>query len=246
MRTALFNGMSMKLLTTANAKTIHGESLGILTGILYLSPETSAKLCPYASEECKALCLVNSGRAEIFPMVNKARARKTLEFLSDRSAFVETLRKDIQALERKAQRENMRAAVRLNGTSDILWEKLTPLMEEFPAVQFYDYTKVPLKYRATRNNYHLTFSFSGHNWMECESALAHGTNVAMVFDKLPKAHRGYRVIDGTIHDVRFLDGAQGVIVGLCAKGKRARTAAKAGSAFIVKADPQEAKHNDND
>ena len=61
-----------------------------------------------------------------------------------------------------------------NGTSD-----LSPLvfkyqgkniLEWFPNVQFYDYTKVPSRYRllSKYKNYDLTFSFDGHNWDKCE------------------------------------------------------------------------------
>lgn len=223
----------MKLLTTGDAKTSLGESLSVLTGILYLSPETSNKLCPYASAQCKELCLVNSGRAEIFPAVNQARQRKTLWFLNDRSSFIAQLKKDISALSRRANKRGMRAAVRLNGTSDIIWERLIDF-DEFPEVQFYDYTKIPLQFRRPSHNYHLTFSFSGTNLKACQEALAAGFNVAMVFAKqIPESFSGVEVIDGSLHDVRFLDGKSGVIIGLCAKGKKARDAAKRGSEFII-------------
>jgi hypothetical protein len=36
-------------------------------------------------------------------------------------------------------------------------------------------------------------------------------------DKLPETWNGYKVIDGTKHDLRFLD-EKGVVVGLLAKG----------------------------
>jgi len=55
-----------------------------------------------------------------------------------------------------------------------------------------------------------------------------GYNVAIVFNELPAVYNGYRVIDGTETDLRFLD-EQGVIVGLLAKGK----AKKDISGFVV-------------
>ena len=227
----------MKLLTVGDAKTTKGEELGILTGILYLNPAVkTSTLCPYASEECKALCLVSSGRAEIYPMVMQARSRKSTEFLSNRSAFIDQLRLDIKVIARRAKRKGMVPAIRLNGTSDILWERLSGLLEEFPEIQFYDYTKVPLKYRRMPANYHLTFSFSGHNWEDCIDAIAQGVNVAIVFSgAIPSTYKGLEVVDGTTHDVRFLDSIRGGVVGLCAKGSKARKAEKQGSAFIVKA-----------
>jgi hypothetical protein len=222
----------MKLLTVGNAKTKRGESLGVLTGILHLNPATTNKLCPYASTECKALCLVNSGRSEILPMINEARTRKTLSFLENKQAFVNQLKKDFRALIKRAKKLGLKPAVRLNGTSDILWERFIDFAE-FPEIQFYDYTKIPVRFRKLAPNYHLTFSFSGRNWEECEKALNAGFNVAIVFDALPTRYKQYPVLDGTDHDVRFLDAHQGAIVGLIPKGKRAKTAAKEGSAFIV-------------
>lgn len=225
----------MKLLTVGDAKTSKGESLNVLTGILYLNPAVANKLCPFASNECRELCLVNSGRAEIFPAVMDARTRKTEQFLTDRKAFIDQLTKDIKALERSAKRKGMKAAVRLNGTSDILWERLIDF-SAFPDVQFYDYTKIPLNHRKLSSNYHLTFSFSGTNAKACSEALAAGFNVAVVFPKdIPTEYNGRKVIDGTKHDVRFLDGMQGLYIGLCAKGRRAKKAAKAGSKFFAKA-----------
>lgn len=223
-----------KLLTIGNAKTVKGEELGILTGILYLNPAVTDKLCPFASSHCRELCLVQAGRAEFIPAIMVARTRKTNEFLNNRAAFIDTLKSDIRKLERKAQRKGMKAAVRLNGTSDILWERFIDFAE-FPNVQFYDYTKIPLRHRRRAANYHLTFSFSGTNAIECSNALAQGVNVAMVFAKsIPSEYQGHKVIDGTTHDVRFMDNRHGVIVGLCAKGRKAKLAAKNGSPFIVK------------
>jgi hypothetical protein len=46
-----------------------------------------------------------------------------------------------------------------------------------------------------------------------------GFNVSKVFRKeLPETYLGHKVIDGTLHDMRFLDD-WGVIVGLVAKGQ---------------------------
>jgi hypothetical protein len=92
----------------------------------------------------------------------------------------------------------------------------------FPEVQFYDYTKHPKPWLRTLPNYHLTFSHSGHNVADCLEALQHGINVAVVFstrrgEPLPETWNGSPVIDGDLHDCRFLDSA-GVVVGLRAKG----------------------------
>ena len=144
----------------------------------------------------------------------------------------------------------MRCAIRLNGTSDIPFEKLAGtagrlnLMQRFPAVDFYDYTKNPQRAIAWAkgempDNYHVTFSRSECNEEACDKVLAAGGNVAMVFstkkgDALPTAHcmtkRGVPIIDGDITDIRFAD-PKGVIVGLRAKG----AARKDKSGFVIRA-----------
>lgn len=211
----------MKLLSVEqDAKTKKGSKKGFLTGILYLAPATEASpvnLCPMASAECREACLYGSGMAAVFPSVKRARIEKTLWFLRDQKSFLETLRADIRELMKSATAREMIPAVRLNGTSDI--PKLALAMaKEFPEVQFYDYTKLPGSWKRLMPNYHLTFSFSGENLDSCLAALAHGVNVAVVFDQvIPSVWRGFQVINGDESDLRFLD-PQGVVVGLKAKG----------------------------
>jgi len=106
---------------------------------------------------------------------------------------------------------------RLNGTSDLAWEK-TGIFDEFPSVQFYDYTKVLGRKVAGIKNYHLTFSAADGNDADVAKALSAGMNVAMVFDKLPSEYMGREVINADDTDLRFLD-PKNVIAGLKAKGR---------------------------
>jgi hypothetical protein len=114
--------------------------------------------------------------------------------------------------------------VRLNGTSDIVWENEHPeLFAMFcHSIQFYDYTKL-VKRKHRFDNYHLTASYSEANAKYAASVLASPLNWAVVFDTkkgepLPKRFHGRRVIDGDLYDLRFLD-PEGVVVGLRAKGR---------------------------
>ena len=215
----------MKLLSVnADAKTIKGKKQGYLTGILYLAPSdiSGVNVCAKATDGCKSGCLFTAGRAGMFPKINEARIRKTHLLFADRQAFLMQLRKDINELLRKAERESMIPCVRLNGTSDLPWLALT-LAEEYPTVQFYDYTKLPKAYTRIRPNYHLTFSHSESNLDDCLDSLRHGVNVAVVFDTkrkrvLPETWHGFTVTDGDVSDLRFND-AIGVVIGLRAKGK---------------------------
>lgn len=226
----------MKLLSVStDAKTVKGEKQGVLTGILYLAPHTVSgyQVCPSATPGCAAACLYTAGRAKMFNKIQQARIRKTVEFFTNRKAFLAQIVKDIEALERKADRANMVAAVRLNGTSDIAWEKFSVerngvtyrnIMAAFPYVEFYDYTKVlGRKLALQTHNYHLTYSLSESNDVNAVKALAEGYNVAVVMnlkrnDPKPDTWGGFPVVDGDLSDVRFNDPKGGHIVALHAKG----------------------------
>jgi len=208
-----------------NAKTVKGQKRGYLTGILYLAPGRLSGLvnvCPHASAACDVLCLYYAGRGA-FNSVQQARTAKTVFYVKDRETFLSTLKENVAAVIRKAKSKGMRATVRLNGTSDIGWERYT-VIQAFKTTRFYDYTKNAKRMHAfldgkLPSNYSLTFSRSEANEAECLAILARKGNVAVVFRKtLPKTWQGYRVIDGDKNDLRFLD-PKGVVVGLKAKGK---------------------------
>lgn len=213
----------MKLLTVGNTKTVKGESLGYMTFIMHLAPSTLSgyNTCPMASVGCALACLNTSGRGR-FASIQEARIRKTIWFFENRKTFMVQLVKDIQAAIRKANREGFVPTFRLNGTSDIRWETVPVdgfrnIMEMFPTVQFYDYTKLTNR-RNIPANYHLTFSRSEMNEADAVRMLSMGMNVAVVFDVLPETWAGVKVIDGTETDLRFLD-EKNVVVGLVAKGE---------------------------
>lgn len=196
-----------------------------MTGILYLAPGKLSGLinvCPHASAACDALCLYYAGRGA-FNSVQKARTAKTIFYVKDRESFLATLKENVASVIRKAKAKNMRATVRLNGTSDIGWERYG-IIQAFNKTQFYDYTKNVQRMHAfldgkLPSNYSITFSRSETNEAQCLEVLKRGGNVAVVFRKqLPTHWNGFPVINGDENDLRFLD-PKGVVVGLKAKGK---------------------------
>lgn len=221
----------MVLSVQADAKTIKGAKRGYLSGILYLAPTnlSGIDVCPMASEGCKASCLFSAGRGR-FQSVTRARMVKTLAYHFDRARFADTVKKSIRSLLVKAKNKRMVPVVRLNGTSDILFERLTDIIQSFPDVTFYDYSKVTKRlFWDIPANYHLTFSLSESNESDAKFALSKGYNVAAVFRKdIPESMWGYPVISGDQDDLRFLD-PKGVIVGLKAKG----AAKKDQSGFVI-------------
>jgi hypothetical protein len=215
----------MKLLSTANPKIQKGAKLGYLSFILHLAPAdlSGKETCPKRTAGCTAACLNTAGRGGMFKrgentnMIQEARIRKTKMFFEDREAFMAQLEKDIKLGIKQAAKLGLTPVFRLNGTSDLAWEKYG-IIEKFPGVQFYDYTKVLGRKVAHLPNYHLTFSAADGNDSDVQKAVAQGMNVAAVFDKLPAEYMGRPVINADDTDLRFLD-PKGVIAGLKAKGR---------------------------
>jgi hypothetical protein len=222
----------MKLLSTGNPKLLKGQKLGYLSFVLHLAPAdiSGKEVCPKRTAGCTAACLNTAGRGGMFKkgettnVIQQARLRKTKMFFENRDQFMKDLYHDILKGIKQAERLGLTPAFRLNGTSDLAWEKYTVgttdmnLFQLFPNVQFYDYTKVLGRKVSHLPNYHLTFSKADGNDMDVRIAASKGMNVAAVFKEMPETYIGRKVIDGDETDLRFLD-EKGVIVGLKAKGK---------------------------
>ena len=199
------------------------------TYAIYLAPSNLSgfNVCSHSTKECRMGCLNTSGRAgiEIFSgatMISNARIKKTKLFFEDTAFFMQWLIAEIKVYQIKAKRDNYFFSVRLNATSDINWQNIyvegQNIFNIFPDVNFYDYTKNPMKFENKPSNYHLTFSYTGRNWNACKALLKNGYNIAMVFKvkheiELPKIYEGYAVINGDLTDYRIAD-AKGIIVGL--------------------------------
>ena len=222
--------MAVKLLTTSNTKIRKGEKLGFSTFGIHLAPSNLSgfNTCKDASAGCAAACLNTAGMG-VYSTVQNARIAKTRLFFSDKSAFMVQLVKEIIAAVKKANKNGMQAAFRLNLTSDLPWEKIRHdgknIFELFPSVQFYDYTATLSRMSAFLAgempvNYHLTFSRKENTPAAIvESVLSSGGNVAVVFRKsLPARAFGADVVNGDETDARFLDG-KGKVVGLVEKGR---------------------------
>ena len=221
-----------KLLSTANPKIQKGTKEGYLSFILHLAPAdlSGKEVCPKRTAGCTAACLNTAGRGGMFRKgentntIQKARIRKTKYFFEDRAGFMEDLVTDIMKAVNYARRKGLVPVFRLNGTSDLAWEKYsTPygaenIFEQFPTLQFYDYTKILGRKTKDIPNYHLTFSAADGNDSDVARAIEQGMNVAVVFDKLPETYMGKTVFNADDTDLRFLD-PKGVVLGLKAKGR---------------------------
>ena len=228
------------LLTTGNPKIEKGLEFGYLPFILHLAPAdlSGFETCPKRTIGCSAACLNTAGRGGMFKRgestntIQQARIRKTRYFFTDRAAFLADLVKDIERAIVKAKRLGLVPVFRLNGTSDLSWEKYSVIRKNesfpniflaFPDVQFYDYTKILGRKIQAIPNYHLTFSAADGNDRDVNKAITQGYNVAVVFgikktDPLPGKYLDLPVFNGDDSDLRFLDPSN-VIVGLYAKGR---------------------------
>jgi hypothetical protein len=197
---------------------------------------------------CSTVCnLWFSGRIR-YESVRQTMVRRTRMLFERPAEFYAALDRDLGRVDRRAAREGKVAYVRLNVASDLDWMRV---IEKWGRIRFYDYTKI--KSRADLAaagklpaNYWLTPSWSER--MHVNSARAYlrkGLNVSVVFDteyvpnwgkvgKLPKRWKGYRVIDGDVHDLRHRDyDGEGNVIGLRFKGGRKLMAHAMAKGFVV-------------
>ena len=228
---------------STNAKTVKGEKLGYLTGVLYLAPAmlSGYQVCAMASTaQCEDACLNRAGLGGVYTSIQKARIAKTKRFFEQREEFMSDIVYSIRRLiklSRKQRRDKRgrfakpyQVLVRLNGTSDIRWELIPVtidgieyrnLMEAFPELQFYDYTKIANR-KNLPENYDLTFSYSGVKAYLPQVAKAQKAlmRIAVVFrheKNIPDSFMGMECIGGDNSDVRHIE-QQNVVVALYAKG----------------------------
>jgi hypothetical protein len=232
-----------QLFTTNNTKIIKGMKKGVLTGILHMLPDRQVKdflkdatiptVCPTAKiAGCFKDCLVFSGRGNMSP-VFYSRLRKTLFYLQYKKEFIKLVDKEISRLLRKAEREGLELAIRINGTSDIpVLKELKEILLKYANVKFYDYTKNPKSIKKLHSlsneitNYHLTFSYTKEPLFEplIEKATKYNSNIAIVFQneeqvnylidnkkKLKLFDRVYNIINGDKTDLRYKDKNNSIV-----------------------------------
>ena len=258
----------------ANAKTVKGQKVGFMTAILYLAPYKASgfNICPMAElAGCWKGCLntaghggMSKGNKRFNPhgidlpdnAVQRARIERTQLYMNDRVEFFRRLYQEIHAFLRKAERKGLTPVIRLNGTSDILWEKIpVPVSDNkrgihcifenifavFPEIQFYDYTKIAKRmYREMPSNYYLALSYSeaspvyaercwkAHAETNCSGVIVYRDKDAISQARMFAEESKKRFVDGDANDLRFLD-PKGAIVALKAKG----TARKDYSGFVI-------------
>jgi hypothetical protein len=217
-----------QLLSPFNEKTPKGEEEGFLTALMYLAPHTLAggkSVCPHSTPACRAGCLYSAGRG-VMPRVEAARLRRTRWYLEDRDGFFDQLVGELVSMQEVAVKHGLKLAIRLNGTSDILWEREKlddgkTLFDLFPDATFYDYTRTPAAHRKVPENWRLTFSLADDPLERAMEHLRAGRSVAVVAPEAEKewvngwievGEHVVTVVDGDEHDLRFLDPAPALVL----------------------------------
>lgn len=223
------NGSNPKIVKSNEAK------LGYYTSIMHLAPAklSGYEVCPGRSSGCTKACLHTSGAKHYQKIKDKYRINKTKFLFESPDAFEIVLNYELENHIKKSKKLRLKPSIRLNGTSDIIWEKKFPnIFDKFSKCQFYDYTKIVKRLNPKWDlpkNYYLIFSMSEtvRNQNECKKAINWGHNIAVVFQgygwsrygtPFPDYYLDLPIIDGDKHDLRFLD-AKNSVVGLRAKGK---------------------------
>ena len=157
---------------------------------------------------CIKTCLAFKGLAKVYPSVIKSRKAKSEYFVNDTDTFIKQLIREIKNQEKRALKKNKNPVVRLNGFTDIDYEKFG-IFKLFPNVQFYDYSADYERVLNNNNpNLHYTFSYKGNNLKECIELLKNDVSIAVIDIPENQFFNDYEVehIDGDKHDFRFKHG----------------------------------------
>lgn len=182
-------------------RAVHFESYLIN---LLPAKQSGINMCMCATAACAATCLHTSGNVGALVDKTLARLRKSWFVTLDRKeAFrqianrILSKKKKIDEFNNKSYKEYKQLAIRLNGTSDLVWRVLKGesgknIFEMFPDVIFYDYSKRPSEMEAFAKgefpngekfppNYHMTLSYGGKEKPYHRSTLSSGENLAVPF-----------------------------------------------------------------
>ena len=125
-----------RIFSSDSAKAAKATGYGYLNAIQYMAPHKTGghgNLCSHASPECIALCLGKySGQAAMVAdlengsnSVRKSRANKARLFMTERRGYLNQVALSIIAVDRKARAEGLTPCVRLNGSTDIAFERIS-------------------------------------------------------------------------------------------------------------------------
>ena len=214
-------GVSYLGAVAQSAKLRHSLYHKVSTYGIYLASANLSgfNVCPN-SEYCKDNCLNGSGHNRLDRIskkgyIDRSRIIKTRLFFANREVFMRIMIHEIEKERKKAEKNGTFFSIRLNCTSDINPIAFTlegkNILEIFPDVQFYDYTKVPSRIAVAEkySNYDITWSIDGSekNREIGLEFLKNGGRVAVVYGEndMLKTWYGYECGNGDETDYRPSD-----------------------------------------
>ena len=213
------------------------------TKILYLQPAGKVSLrtiCDGAvAAGCEGPCLISSGQLGM-STGQRAATKRTIILLLAPAVFEQSVLREIDKAEKRAEKTGIPALFRLNGTSDI---DFSSIIRQRPRSDFYDYSKVLSRLRKnTLSNYHITFSgsmYSKQSKAALAKAVARNHTIAVAYNTKLIASDNITIpkhlADFDDSDLRPLDSA-GTIGALKRKGSnKLERAAEGYKSFFVTA-----------
>lgn len=183
-----------------------GKRVEFESFILNLLPASQSGLnvCICATGDCARHCLHTAGNVGALADKTISRARKTWMLFFDPKEAFRQIANQIRRRKEKIDEDNAKSgsefkqmAVRLNGTSDVIWRAVKSpsgetLFDLFPDVIFYDYVKHAFEMdnfmrkldqegKPFPKNYHMTFSYGGKWNRSHDGVLKGGHNVTVPF-----------------------------------------------------------------
>lgn len=193
-----------QLLSTEIEKLKKGDGTELVMLALAPAELSGYNVCPHSTAGCREHCVAYSGNGK-YPAVTRARIARTTFLVEHPESFLSLFCHLLDAKLAKGA-----VAVRLNGFSDIRWERVLPVWfwERYRDVQFYDYTKHTSVSRPPSTvpaNYKLTYSVTERTSATVlERELSVGRNAAMVVSV-----KGGLLRDGSL---RPLPDVPGIVV----------------------------------
>ena len=193
------SGHRLPILSTSYKFQLSTDSSYVTAGI-YLAPHKmsglSKSLCPW-TKTCHKSCIYETGR---MPTHHDSYVRKTHALAIDSSLFIQSLIMEVKVLAFQCSLLGKSLWMRLDGTSDLLWDRhidLEKLVNDTQGLEgFYGYTKGPLAIRKPTDYNRFCYSLQ-----EGDDSMREARN--KVDD---------RFIDGDKNDHRFLDSNKIVLL----------------------------------
>ena len=204
-------------------KKVHNE---VQAYGLYLAPATMVKglnTCR-GSGACTDGCLAYSGRLSTSQSQNK-QYLFTVALYHHTELFLTEIVQQLFRLAHRYAFDGIDLAIRLNSTSDLPFYNVIDMQALCNDISnldhFYDYTKIPTRYKVQSEFYHLTYSYSElskDKWLSRFDRVAVVVTYAdkkKLLDKVnPLLLSSVKFTDGDSHDLRKFDDTKLVLLGV--------------------------------